>query len=132
MKTQVTFPAEATTLDVLAKFLMTLEKISPEPVQPPKAVLGEDNIVFVEVGYQRTTALSLSGSVWQKWLPIFWKKRVYWWLLLHLWLRKPGKAENGAIRLVRDRNVRNTNLLNLASAQKDGGEANKCHTASLD
>jgi hypothetical protein len=52
MKTQVTFPAEATTLDVLAKFLMTLEKISPEPVQPPKAVLGEDNIVFVEVGYK--------------------------------------------------------------------------------
>jgi hypothetical protein len=52
MKTRVTFPADAKTLDVLAKFLGTLEKISPEPVYPPKAVLGEDNIIFVEVGYK--------------------------------------------------------------------------------
>ena len=52
MKTRVTFPADAKTLDVLAKFLGRFEKISPEPVYPPKAVLGEDNIIFVEVGYK--------------------------------------------------------------------------------
>jgi hypothetical protein len=46
MKTRVTFPADAKTLDVLAKFLGTFEKISPEPVHPPKAVLGEDNIIL--------------------------------------------------------------------------------------
>jgi hypothetical protein len=62
MKTQVTFPAEAKTLDVLAKFLMTLEKISPKPVQPPKAVLGEDNIVFVEVGYKTDDDALLVGE----------------------------------------------------------------------
>ena len=52
MKTRVTFPVDAKTLDVLAKFLGRFEKISPEPVHPPKAVLGEDNIIFVEVGYK--------------------------------------------------------------------------------
>jgi hypothetical protein len=52
MKTQITFPVDAKTLDILAKFLRKFEKISPEPVYPPKAVLGEDNIIFVEVGYR--------------------------------------------------------------------------------
>jgi hypothetical protein len=52
MKTLVTFPADAKTLDVLAKFLGILEKISPKPAHAPKAVLGEDNTVFVEVGYE--------------------------------------------------------------------------------
>lgn len=52
MKTRVTFPVDAKTLDVLAKFLGRFEKISPEPVYPPKAVLGEDSIIFVEVGYK--------------------------------------------------------------------------------
>jgi hypothetical protein len=52
MKTRITFPVDAKTLDVLAKFLGRFEKISPEPVYPPKAVLGEDNIIFVEVGYK--------------------------------------------------------------------------------
>ncbi len=52
MKTRVTFPVDAKTLDVPAKFLGTFEKISPEAVYPPKAVLGEDNIILVEVGYQ--------------------------------------------------------------------------------
>ena len=52
MKTRITFPVDAKTLEVLAKFLGKFEKISPEPVYPPKAVLGEDNIIFVEVGYK--------------------------------------------------------------------------------
>jgi hypothetical protein len=52
MKTQVTFPVDAKILDVLEKFLGKFEKISPEPTYPPKAVLGEDNIIFVEVGYK--------------------------------------------------------------------------------
>jgi hypothetical protein len=37
---------------ILAKFLERFERVSPEPVHPPKAVLGEDNIIFVEVGYK--------------------------------------------------------------------------------
>ena len=52
MKTRFTFPVDAKTLHVLAKFLERFEKISPEPVHPPKAVLGEDDIIFVEVGYK--------------------------------------------------------------------------------
>jgi hypothetical protein len=62
MKTRVTFPADAKTLDVLAKFLGTFEKISPEPVHPPKAVLGEDNIIFVEVGYKTDDDAILMGE----------------------------------------------------------------------
>jgi hypothetical protein len=52
LKTQVAFLADAKTLDVLAEFLRRFEKISPEPVYPPKAVLGEDNTIFVEVRYK--------------------------------------------------------------------------------
>ncbi|MBI3326731.1 MAG: hypothetical protein HYZ81_08525 [Nitrospinae bacterium] len=62
MKTRVTFPADAKALDALAKFLGTLEKISPEPVHPPKAVLGEDDIIFVEVGYKTDEDTLLVGD----------------------------------------------------------------------
>jgi hypothetical protein len=62
MKTRVTFPVDAKTLDALAKFLGRFEKISPEPVHPPKAVLGEDNIIFVEVGYKSDDDAILVGD----------------------------------------------------------------------
>jgi hypothetical protein len=62
MKTRVTFPVDAKTLHVLAKFLERFEKISPEPVHPPKAVLGEDNIIFVEVGYKTDDDAILIGE----------------------------------------------------------------------
>jgi uncharacterized protein (UPF0332 family) len=62
MKTRVTFPADAKTLDVLAKFLERFEKISPEPSHTPKAVLGEDNIIFVEVGYKTDDDAILIGE----------------------------------------------------------------------
>jgi hypothetical protein len=52
MKTRVTFPVDAKTLNALARFLGTFEKISPEPGHQPKAVLWEDDIIFVEVGYK--------------------------------------------------------------------------------
>jgi hypothetical protein len=62
MKTRVTFPVDVKTLHVLAKFLERFEKISPEPVHPPKAVLGEDNIIFVEVGYKTDDDAILIGE----------------------------------------------------------------------
>jgi len=52
MKTQITLAADAKTLDALAKFLGEFEKLSPEPVVSPKAVRGEDNVVYVEAGYK--------------------------------------------------------------------------------
>jgi hypothetical protein len=62
MKTRVTFPADAMTLDVLAKFLGMLEKISPKPVHPPKAVLGEDNVIYLEIGYKMDEDTFLVGE----------------------------------------------------------------------
>ncbi len=52
MRTHVTLAADAKTLDALARFLGELEKLSPEPFVPPKAVQGEDNVVYVEAGYK--------------------------------------------------------------------------------
>ena len=52
MRTQITLAADARTLDALAKFLGELEKLSPDPLLPPKAIRGEDNVVYVEVGYR--------------------------------------------------------------------------------
>ena len=52
MRTQIMLAADARTLDALAKFLGELEKLSPDPLLPPKAIRGEDNVVYVEVGYR--------------------------------------------------------------------------------
>ena len=62
MKTQIRLEADAETLDALARFLGILEKISPKPVSMPKAVLGEDNIISVEVGYKTDEDTFLVGD----------------------------------------------------------------------
>jgi hypothetical protein len=62
MKTRVTFTVDAKTLVALSKFLGVFEKISPEAVHPPKAVLGEDNIIFIEVGYKTDDDAILMGE----------------------------------------------------------------------
>jgi hypothetical protein len=62
MKTSIRLEADAKALDALAKVLAILEKVSPEPVYPPKAVLGEDNIIFVEIGYKTDEDTFLVGD----------------------------------------------------------------------
>ena len=62
MKTQIRLEADAKTLEALARFLGVFEKISPEPAYPPKAVLGEDNIIFIEVGYKTDEDTFLVGD----------------------------------------------------------------------
>jgi hypothetical protein len=62
MKTQIRIEADAKTLEALAKFLAIFEKMSPKPVCQPKAVLGEDNIIFVEVGYKTDEDTFLVGD----------------------------------------------------------------------
>lgn len=52
MKTQVTLIADAKSLHALAKFLGALERVSPKPVGPPKAIRGDDNVIYIEVGYK--------------------------------------------------------------------------------
>ena len=51
MKTQITLSADAKILDALAKFLAEFEKTTPEPVTSPKAIRGEDNVIYIEAGY---------------------------------------------------------------------------------
>jgi len=52
MKTQLSLVGDARTLDALARFLRTFEHIGLEPVCPPKAIHGEDNVIYVEAGYR--------------------------------------------------------------------------------
>ena len=52
MKTQLHLTGDAKTLDALARFLGALETLTPEPITPPKAICGEDNVIYVEVGYR--------------------------------------------------------------------------------
>jgi len=52
MKTQLSLVGDAKTLDALVRFLRAFEQVSPEPVCPPKALHGEDNVIYVEVGYR--------------------------------------------------------------------------------
>jgi hypothetical protein len=52
MKTQCMFAADAKALDALFKFLHEFEGASPDPAHQPKAIRGEDNVIYVEVGYR--------------------------------------------------------------------------------
>jgi hypothetical protein len=36
----------------LVKFLREFERASPNPARQPKAIRGEDNVIYVEVGYR--------------------------------------------------------------------------------
>jgi hypothetical protein len=51
MKTQLVLTGDAKTLDALTRFLEQFEKLLPEPLIPPKAIQGEDNVIYVEAGY---------------------------------------------------------------------------------
>jgi hypothetical protein len=52
MKTQLHLTGDAKTLEALSRFLGALETLTPEPITPPKAICGEDNVIYVEVGYR--------------------------------------------------------------------------------
>jgi hypothetical protein len=62
MNTQVTLIADAKSLGALARFLGALETISPKPVCPPKAIRGNDNAIYVEVGYKTDEDTFLVGD----------------------------------------------------------------------
>jgi hypothetical protein len=62
MKTQVTLIADAKSLDALAKYLGALERISPKPACPAKAVRGNDNVIYVEVRYKTDEETFLVGD----------------------------------------------------------------------
>ena len=62
MKTYLHLTGDAKTLDALARFLGALETLTPEPISPPKAVCGEDNVIYVEVGYRTDEETFLAGD----------------------------------------------------------------------
>jgi hypothetical protein len=62
MKTQLHLTGDAKTLDALVRFLEALETLPPEPISPPKALCGEDNVIYVEVGYCTDEDTFLAGD----------------------------------------------------------------------
>jgi hypothetical protein len=62
MKTQITLAANAQVLDSLSKFLGEFEKTHPEPVVPPRAVCGQDHVIYVEAGYRTEEETFLVGD----------------------------------------------------------------------
>ena len=62
MKTQIILTGDAKTLDALARFLAEFEKLGPEPVAPPKAIRGDDNVIYVEAGYRTEEETFLVGD----------------------------------------------------------------------
>jgi hypothetical protein len=113
MKTQVTLRADAKSLDALAKFLEALERISPKPMSPPKAIQGNDNVIYVEIGYKTDEETFLVGDHMVE-------------------IGADILAETGVLVVLAPfvASEARTNILNLASARKGRGEAQKCHTAS--
>jgi hypothetical protein len=62
MKIQLHLTSDAKTLDALSRFLAAFETVQPEPVSQPKAVCGEDNVIYVEVGYRTEEDTFLAGD----------------------------------------------------------------------
>jgi hypothetical protein len=62
MKTQLHLTGDARTLDALSRFLAAFETVKPEPVSQPKAICGEDNVIYVEVGYRSEEETFLAGD----------------------------------------------------------------------
>jgi hypothetical protein len=62
MKTHITLVGDAQSLDALARFLAAFEKISPTPVRLSKAIRGEDNVIYIEVGYRTEEDTFLAGD----------------------------------------------------------------------
>ena len=62
MKTQIILAADAKILAALTRFLGEFEKVSPEPSVPPKAIRGEDNVIYVEAGYGTEEETFLVGD----------------------------------------------------------------------
>jgi hypothetical protein len=62
MKTQLHLTSDAKTLDALSRFLAAFEMLQPAPVSQPKAVCGDDNVIYVEVGYRTEEDTFLAGD----------------------------------------------------------------------
>ena len=62
MKTQISLAADPRILGALTRFLRAFEQISPESVVPPKAILGHDNVIYVEAGYKTEEDTFLVGD----------------------------------------------------------------------
>lgn len=62
MKTQLNLTGDSKTLDALSRFLAALEAVQPEAVTQPKAICGEDNVIYVEVGYRTEEDSFLVGD----------------------------------------------------------------------
>ncbi len=62
MKTQLALTGDAKILDALSRFLERFEKLTPEPSVPPKAIQGEDKVVYVEVGYRTEEETFAAGD----------------------------------------------------------------------
>jgi hypothetical protein len=62
MKTPTKLEADAKTLEALAGFVGIFEQISPEPSSAPRAALGEDNSIFIEVWYKTDEDTFLVGD----------------------------------------------------------------------
>jgi hypothetical protein len=62
MKTQLSLVGDAKTLDALSRFLRAFEQVSPEPACSPKAIRGEDNVIYVEAGYRTEEETFLVGD----------------------------------------------------------------------
>ena len=62
MKTQLALTGDAKILDALSRFLERFEKLTPEPSVPPKAIQGEDKVVYVEAGYRTEEETFAAGD----------------------------------------------------------------------
>lgn len=62
MKTQLNLTGDSKTLEALSRFLSALETVQPESVTQPKAICGEDNVIYVEVGYRSEEDSFLVGD----------------------------------------------------------------------
>ena len=62
MKTQLHLTGDAKTLDALSRFLGALRHTIPNAITLPRAICGEDNVIYVKVGYRTDEETFLAGD----------------------------------------------------------------------
>jgi hypothetical protein len=62
MKAQMNLTGDLKTFDALSRFLAALETVQPESITQPKAICGEDKVIYVEVGYRSEEDSCLVGD----------------------------------------------------------------------
>ena len=62
MNVEIAFSGSAGSVQALARFLKHLEALCPEPLEEPKAIRGDDGVIYVRAGFATEEEAWVAGE----------------------------------------------------------------------